>query len=555
MIDHGLTHKFNWFLCHGNAHVQPTVMTESDTDQMHHVELDGRRNDNCDSSSLGLGEMGLIVPRRNHPYRRRSAESNAISSVYEDVQSVDSYGNDLSQLAPMATQRSRQMEICDEQDGGNRALVTADSRSKNDSTEFRTSQTVIQTMNTTYNQVSDAEKAARDLQMSTEQRLNQADAQIAGTISAIHNTTENRMNGIESQITATQQHQQAMMSQIESKLSGAVEEMQGINESRMKQTESHLSSMNNQCQALQTAVNTLVGSLKAAMERLDSEHNKHESLIQQSNNTVARVIEQSQVVWDRNRILEENETNRLTMQTSQSETPTQIQQEMSRLREKNRDRAGITPDPPPSRLEPSEKQRDKEEAQTHQHASSPSALFTDPNLPGKMTLPNAWVESAHRHSSPTIPIHQKQTIGPVLLPVNQSDNNVKDPGKITSDSHGYNLLPYFFYPNMMVDSCPPFTPATFQNWKREVKLRIAGQPGATVTQILAKLIHILPLSVKTDALLYMESTEGQVESRSVDKIMQLLDRRFGRTDSERACSWLTAFTEFKRENGENYKDF
>ena len=37
--------------------------------------------------------------------------------------------------------------------------------------------------------------------------------------------------------------------------------------------------------------------------------------------------------------------------------------------------------------------------------------------------------------------------------------------------------------------------------------------------------------------------------------MDLLDSRFGRADSERACSWLTAFAEFKRETQENYKDF
>ena len=76
-----------------------------------------------------------------------------------------------------------------------------------------------------------------------------------------------------------------------------------------------------------------------------------------------------------------------------------------------------------------------------------------------------------------------------------------------------------------------------------------------MTKILAKLIQVLPLEVKTDALLHMESEENLIESRSVDKIMELLDRRYGRTDSERACSWSAAFTEFKRGGNENYKDF
>ena len=108
---------------------------------------------------------------------------------------------------------------------------------------------------------------------------------------------------------------------------------------------------------------------------------------------------------------------------------------------------------------------------------------------------------------------------------------------------------------MVVDPCPSFTPNTFQNWKREIKLWIAGQPGATVTQLLAKLIRVLPLSVKTESLIYMEQTELCPETRPIAAIMDVVDSRFGRTDSERACAWLTSFTEFKRETQENYKDF
>ena len=110
------------------------------------------------------------------------------------------------------------------------------------------------------------------------------------------------------------------------------------------------------------------------------------------------------------------------------------------------------------------------------------------------------------------------------------------------------------FPNMVIDSCPSFTPGTFQNWKREIKLWIAGQPGASVTQLLAKLIHALPLPIKTEALLYMEQTEQTHDTRSIAVVIDMLDSRYGKTDSERACSWLTAFTEFKRETQENYKD-
>ena len=122
-------------------------------------------------------------------------------------------------------------------------------------------------------------------------------------------------------------------------------------------------------------------------------------------------------------------------------------------------------------------------------------------------------------------------------------------------SLGYTPLPCVGFPNMVLDSCPTFTPTTFQNWKREAKLWIAGQPGASVTQLLAKLIRVLPLAVKTESLLYMGQTDKNPQIRTINHIMDLVDARYGRTDSERACSRLAAFTEFKRETQGNYKDF
>ena len=86
------------------------------------------------------------------------------------------------------------------------------------------------------------------------------------------------------------------------------------------------------------------------------------------------------------------------------------------------------------------------------------------------------------------------------------------------------------------------------------KLWIAGQPGATVTQLLAQLIRVLSMAVKTDALIYMEKPERNPADRSIASIMDMMGGRYGRADSERARAWLSAFTEFKREAQENYKD-
>ena len=134
-------------------------------------------------------------------------------------------------------------------------------------------------------------------------------------------------------------------------------------------------------------------------------------------------------------------------------------------------------------------------------------------------------------------------------------NKADGPGEITADSRGFGPLPSHGFPNMLIDPCPAFAPNTSQDWKREGELWFARIPGAISAQVLAKLIHALPLPLKTDALLYMESAEKEPEARSVDHIMRLMGTRYGRTDSERVCVWLTSFTEFERERNENYKDF
>ena len=61
--------------------------------------------------------------------------------------------------------------------------------------------------------------------------------------------------------------------------------------------------------------------------------------------------------------------------------------------------------------------------------------------------------------------------------------------------------------------------------------------------------------MKTEALLHMDRTERNPTERPIAAIMDLLDSRYPRADSERACAWLAAFTESKRETNENYKDF
>ena len=63
-----------------------------------------------------------------------------------------------------------------------------------------------------------------------------------------------------------------------------------------------------------------------------------------------------------------------------------------------------------------------------------------------------------------------------------------------------------------------------------------------------------PLSVETASMIYMETAEWSPAMRSVGWVGALLGARFRRTDSGRACSWMAAFSDFRRESEENYKD-
>lgn len=57
------------------------------------------------------------------------------------------------------------------------------------------------------------------------------------------------------------------------------------------------------------------------------------------------------------------------------------------------------------------------------------------------------------------------------------------------------------------------------------------------------------------AMPYMERTEQRPESRPIRKIFEILDYRFGKTDTEQSRIWLSKFEGFKRTTGKNFKDF
>ena len=74
-------------------------------------------------------------------------------------------------------------------------------------------------------------------------------------------------------------------------------------------------------------------------------------------------------------------------------------------------------------------------------------------------------------------------------------------------------------------------------------------------QLLAKMIPILPGPAKLDGLEYMGKTELAPHTRAIATLLNDLDERYGETDTEKAWSWITAFTDFSESSTDPYKEF
>ena len=308
--------------------------------------------------------------------------------------------------------------------------------------------------------------------------------------------------------------------------------------------------------AIVTAADSLVESLKNTLNTLQLSQTRHETVLAANESQINLLLEHNAALNEKNlelgqatqvqrealvdhearqKIFDQQAAELYRLQNCQHQQmgeqellTQQLQHDLAQMREQNRQRPEI---PPHQQFSPNV---------NHQRENVPATTRT---ATVKEENPSKHATGSQGFTAPTG--YYRQSTG-------QADSPFGFPA---NTFHGYNPLPCYGFPNMVIDSCPTFTPSTYQNWKREVKLWIAGQPGATITQLLAKLIHVLPLAVKTEALLYMDQTEKNPGERTVNHVMDMLDSRFGRTDSERACAWLTSFTDFKRETQENYKDF
>ena len=83
----------------------------------------------------------------------------------------------------------------------------------------------------------------------------------------------------------------------------------------------------------------------------------------------------------------------------------------------------------------------------------------------------------------------------------------------------------------MIDPCPAFNPSPYQHWKRELKLRTAGFPTATVSHMLSNIITVLPHPSNITGLSYMGANEGSPGTRTFQALIKQMDERYAKTDS------------------------
>ena len=198
------------------------------------------------------------------------------------------------------------------------------------------------------------------------------------------------------------------------------------------------------------------------------------------------------------------------------------------------------------------------------NGSTPTNVPGNP-APGKVYPVRAWnpVHSTGKETTPLFAPNWSASppmgsftprTGWNIPPNNGSENKGFAPAGHANVS-GMITQPSIVLPNGTADACPAFTPATYARWKRELKLRISAQNGATITQLLAKIIDVLMEPAKVDGLEYMEETEQIAHTRDIETFFDRLDCRYSKTDAGKSRAWLTALAQFSKTTNEAYGEF
>ena len=267
-----------------------------------------------------------------------------------------------------------------------------------------------------------------------------------------------------------------------------------------------------------TAADALVASLQTALTALNISHQKHESAIH-NNEQLNLMLKNNQDLMSKNTEMGQLPRSQLQATDAQEERRRNLRHQTVTLKQQqwtHQQQLGVRGQATLQEQQDMDQMRER----NLDRANHPSQSSTCPRpvIHESRTGTGAMNDGAERHAAPTL--------GP-REPMTTSTHNVihhstgTPPPDLTVSGHaqfGIRIHTYalFGVPEHGGGCLSGFYADRVPELEKEIKLWIAGQPGATVTQLLARLIRVLPLAVNTDALIY--GTNRKEPTRSIYRI-------------------------------------
>ena len=294
--------------------------------------------------------------------------------------------------------------------------------------------------------------------------------------------------------------------------------------------------------AMETTAGTLVQSLTVALNKLGESQIRQDTMIQLHADALNQVTEQHRIAADQNRRSEVIAQQQQDALSKQQQENALVVEQVKQLFQEQSQRIG------------------SQENYTQEIKTRLQAMTAENRKRTPLTVKTEPFDEPMLHFGPKEEKGKKEVSESSTERTKTEMNANKSAWNTNAPvfNHPPSMMGFgITIPNAMIENCPPFAPQGYQQWRREMRLWKSAQAGATTTQLMAKIITVLPLSIKMDALSYMEETEACPESRDLQKLFDLLDERYGRTDTEKAWMWLSQFNDFKRNVSahENFKEF
>ena len=305
--------------------------------------------------------------------------------------------------------------------------------------------------------------------------------------------------------------------------------------------------------------NELVQSLKVAIIQINESQNRHDAIMNLHDESIEEIQKQNQIITEQNRQVEKVTTAHSQLIEAQLKDRQYMVDEIQRVFVEQSQRQGSQESETAQIKERLIMMKEENKRRTVNVGKLPEGQTNHQKIPPIQEQRQVKEESQPSESSLTSPEKEnvKNSKSADSKTVIDGSTTTKSEPVIASTPQIQSFYPGMSVPNAMIDNCPAFTPQSYQQWRREIKLWLGAQAGASITQLLSKIIMVLPLAVKMDAMTYMEETENHPHSREMQKVFDILDIRYGKTDTEKSWMWLNQFTEFKRNvnAGESYRDF